>query len=71
MNYMRLFEVLTFKGKDKIPPPDARSVIAECIRIGRQGDEDKKPGTTSTTPEKRKWYRVASPRCIECGWSKS
>jgi hypothetical protein len=71
MNYMRLFEVLTFKGKDKIPPPDARSVIAECTRIGRQGNEDKKPGTMSAEPIERKHYRVAGPRCIECGWSKS
>jgi hypothetical protein len=71
INYYELFEFVTFKDKGKIQPPEAHSIIAEGIGIGKEGNDDKEPGTTSAKPNKRKQYRVTSPRCIECGWSKS
>ena len=71
INYSKLFEIVAFKDEDKIHPPEAHSIIAEGTGIGKQGNEDKKPGTMSAKPSKRNLFRVTSPRCIECGWSRS
>jgi hypothetical protein len=70
MNHFELFEIVTFKDKDKIHPPEAHSIIAEGTGIGKEGNEDKLRAM-SAKPIKRKRYRVTSPRCIECGWSRS
>jgi hypothetical protein len=68
MNYIRLFKIVTPKGKGTIQPPEVRSILAEGI--GKEGSEDKEPGAMSAKPVWRKQHRVAGPRCIECGWSK-
>ena len=71
INCFKLFEIVASKDKDKIHPPEAHSVIADGTWIGKAGDEYKRPGTMSAEPVERKHYRVAGPRCIECGWSRS
>jgi hypothetical protein len=71
MNYFGLFEILALEDEDKIHPLEAHSIIAEGTGFGKEGNEYEKPGTTSAEPNKRKLYRVTSPRCIECGWSRS
>ena len=71
MNYYRLFRIKALEDKDKIHPPEAHSIIAEGTGIGKEGNENKEPGTMTAQHNKRKWYRVTSPRRIECGWSKS
>jgi hypothetical protein len=68
MNYLKLFEIAAFKDEDKFPPLEAHSIIAEVAGIGKEGNQGQKPGTTSAEPNRRKQYRVTSPRCIECGW---
>lgn len=69
LNHIKLSEIVAFK--DKIHPPEAHSIIAKGTGIGKEGHEDKRPGTMSAEPIERKHYRVAGPCCIECGWSKS
>ena len=54
MNYFKLFEIVTFKDEDKIHPPEAHSIIAEGAGIGKEGNEDKKPGTMSAKPNREK-----------------
>jgi len=49
MNYSKLFEIVAFKDEDRIHPLEAHSIIAEGTGIGKEGNEDKKPGTMSET----------------------
>ena len=69
INYLGLFKIVTFKGKDTVQPSEARLILAEGI--GKEGSEDKESGVMSARPVKRTHHRVAGPRCIECGWSRS
>jgi hypothetical protein len=69
INYCRLFKIVTSKGKDKVQPPEVRLILAEGT--GKEGSEDKESGVMSARPVKRTQHRVAGPRCIECGWSRS
>jgi hypothetical protein len=71
MKYFKLFRIEASKDKDRIHPPEGPSIIAEGTGIGKEGNEDKELRAMSAKPIKRKRYRVTSPRCIECGWSKS
>jgi hypothetical protein len=69
IDYLKLFETVTLKGKDTAQPPEVHSILAEGI--GKEASEDKEPGAMSAKPVKRTQHRVAGPRCIACGWSKS
>jgi hypothetical protein len=69
LNYLKLFKTVTSKGKETAQPREVHKILAE--EIGKEGSEDKQSRVMSAKPVKRTQHRVAGPRCIECGWSKS
>jgi hypothetical protein len=49
---LKLFEIVAFRHKGKIHPPEAHSIIAEGTGIGKEGNEAKEPGTIAAKSKK-------------------